>query len=166
MKARIMGRDTKFERWPNQFPGERVPPTLAQVYNSGISQKQVALHFGVSQSTVCRWMKKANLIARSSMALRDQWGDKNPRWKGLNADYATFHRRVEIKFGKPKRCDVCGTTDHNKLYDWANLTKNYHDLSDYKRMCRSCHRKYDNSFKNFHGRPYRERVCKLGMGKE
>ena len=36
----------------------------------------------------------------------------------------------------------------DKNYDWANLTGHYDDPNDYKRMCRSCHWKYDERIKN------------------
>jgi len=48
-------------------------------------------------------------------------------------------------------CEVCGAKDQNRSYDWANLTGKYDDPSDYKRMCRSCHWKYDKKHLNFKG---------------
>ena len=60
-------------------------------------------------------------------------------WKGDEATYAAFHYRVQSARGSEKRCEACGTTDPNKSYDWANLTGNYADISDYRRLCRSCH---------------------------
>lgn len=57
--------------------------------------------------------------------------------------YATYHHRVEVAKGKPRKCEVCGT-ESAKKYDWANLThSNYDDVNNYKRMCVSCHRKHD-----------------------
>ena len=35
--------------------------------------------------------------------------------------------------------------DPSCTYDWANLTGDYADVSDFARMCRSCHRRYDNA---------------------
>ena len=71
------------------------------------------------------------------------FGKNHPNWKGKKAKYGAFHERVKSKFGSPKRCTVCGTTDKNKLYEWANLSGEYNNISDYKRMCHSCHKKYD-----------------------
>lgn len=48
-------------------------------------------------------------------------------------------------------CDVCGTEDKSKSYDWANLTGDYDNPQDFKRMCRSCHWKYDKKHLNFKG---------------
>lgn len=58
--------------------------------------------------------------------------------------YSTLHGRVRKLRGAPSKCEVCGTTDENKRYEWANLDhKDYQDMSNYKRMCRSCHKKHD-----------------------
>jgi len=70
--------------------------------------------------------------------------DENPNWKGDNAtNNTTFHKRIGGLFGKPCICAICGTTDKDKTYDWACLTGKYEDINDYKRLCRSCHKKYD-----------------------
>ncbi len=69
--------------------------------------------------------------------------EKHPYWKGDNAKYSALHRRVEIKRGKPKFCEICKTSDKSKKYHWANLTGNFTDVMDYKRLCLRCHRKYD-----------------------
>jgi hypothetical protein len=53
--------------------------------------------------------------------------------------------------GSPKKCEICGESETKKHYDWANLTGNYEDPNDYKRMCRSCHWKYDKKSTNFKG---------------
>lgn len=60
-----------------------------------------------------------------------------------DAAYLRAHRAVDKARGKPKECSVCGATDPEKVYEWANLTGNYDDVSDYARMCRKCHRAYD-----------------------
>lgn len=70
--------------------------------------------------------------------------ENNPNWKGNNAtNLTTFHKRVEEEFGKPCFCAICETTDKEKTYDWACLTGKYEEINDYKRLCRSCHKKYD-----------------------
>ena len=81
---------------------------------------------------------------KHSEFMKNMKGDKNSNWKGDNAtDISTFHKRVESIAGKPCICAICGTTDKNKTYDWACLTRKYEDINDYKRLCRSCHKKYD-----------------------
>ncbi len=57
--------------------------------------------------------------------------------------YRGVHNWVERKLGKPKTCSEC--EDNTKTYyEWANISGNYlRELSDWKRLCASCHRKYD-----------------------
>lgn len=56
---------------------------------------------------------------------------------------STIHREVERILGKPKKCENCGDTTKNK-YDWANISGEYKDdITDYIRLCISCHRLYD-----------------------
>jgi hypothetical protein len=87
-------------------------------------------------------MKNHNIKPRVA-AKRNQFGKNNSSWKGDNASYTGFHARVERTRGKPKKCEVCNIDDPNRTYDWANLTGNYPDINDYKRMCRQCHWVYD-----------------------
>lgn len=72
---------------------------------------------------------------------RDQKGSKNSSWRGDAATYSALHARVETARGKPSVCEECGRTDGR--FEWANLTGNYADTSDYKRLCVSCHRHLD-----------------------
>ena len=116
---------------------------LAQLYESGHSQSECAMKLGVSQKVVFNAMIRLGIPRRRAIK-RNQHGSLNAYWKGDNAGYQAFHRRVEAANGKPKKCAVCGNTD-SRYYDWANLTGNYSQLTDYKRMCRSCHRRYDAS---------------------
>lgn len=74
------------------------------------------------------------------------YGPEHHNWKGNKASYDAFHHRVRFMKGEPKKCDVCGSTK-KKNYQWANLSGKYHDIFDYKRMCVSCHIKYDFSRK-------------------
>lgn len=85
-------------------------------------------------------MKNHGITARVA-AKRDQSGDKNSSWRGDEATYAAYHKRVEAARGKPNRCERCGT---KRKCEWANLTGDYADVNDYERICRSCHRKMDN----------------------
>ena len=122
------------------------PPAMvwavSRLYASGFTQDEVADRIGVSQKVVWNVMRRHN-IPRRAAAKRDQFGEKNHQWKGEEAGYQAMHLRVEKRYGKPMKCASCGTDDPTKSYDWANVTGNYHDPDDYRRMCRSCHRKFD-----------------------
>ena len=71
-------------------------------------------------------------------------GEKHPAWRGNNTKYVGLHSRVYRARGTKKICEICKTSDKNKTYEWANLTGNYKDIYDYKRMCKKCHKKYDS----------------------
>ena len=72
-------------------------------------------------------------------------GKNHPNWKGNNASYSAFHQRLHKIKGLPKKCEICGLNNKNRMYHWANLTGKFENIDDYKRMCVSCHRKFDFS---------------------
>lgn len=89
---------------------------------------------------------KALMRKQKTGHLNPSYGKKEEKafnWKGKQAGYEALHLRVKVKYGRPKRCEKCGTTNKRKIYDWANLTGKYDDPKDYSRMCRQCHAKYD-----------------------
>jgi len=71
-------------------------------------------------------------------------GAKSPNYKGENVKYSGLHNWVRQQLGRPSKCEICGTTTAKK-FEWANIDHKYRrNLADWKRMCRGCHRKYDN----------------------
>lgn len=61
----------------------------------------------------------------------------------VKSSYYTLHKWVEKMKGKPSLCEECGTTSA-KRYEWANMSGQYkQELSDWKRMCKVCHHRYD-----------------------
>lgn len=81
----------------------------------------------------------------ASRQLRDE---KSHNWKGVNVGYGGLHSWVKRHLGKPDICDNC---KKNKLYGkkihWANKSVKYkRDLSDWIRLCVSCHWKYDKVY--------------------
>ena len=58
-------------------------------------------------------------------------------------EYSTLHRWVRHHLGTPKRCDFCKRTEATRFH-WANKSQQYReDLSDWLRLCPSCHKRYD-----------------------
>lgn len=119
---------------------------MEKMYNANMTQTEIAEKLGVTQKVIWHSMKKLGIKARVAKK-RNQKKENNPNWKGNNVRYAMAHKRVENIRGKPKLCEVCGTTKA-KRYEWANLTGNYTDLLDYQRMCKSCHAKHDKIINN------------------
>lgn len=76
-------------------------------------------------------------------SLPPRLGADSPNWKGDDVGYAALHNWVERRLGKPSKCNQCGTEDA-ACFDWANKSGKYlRDLSDWERLCRSCHMKSD-----------------------
>lgn len=64
----------------------------------------------------------------------------NPAWRGDDASYVSKHRRIYRRYGQPKKCEFCGTTEYHR-YEWANITGQYLiDRWDWIRLCVPCHR--------------------------
>jgi hypothetical protein len=118
------------------------------LYESGASQLEVAQIMNTTQKVIWRVFKENKYKCRIAKK-RNQTKEDNDSWKGDHAGYSAFHRRMESLKGKPKKCELCGTTDPNKTYDWACMTGKYNDPADYKRLCRSCHWKHDKKYLNF-----------------
>ena len=87
-------------------------------------------------------------IPRRRQIKRDQRGSKNHMWRGGAAGYAAFHYRMTTLRGQPKKCEDCGTTDPTTGYEWASVSGNFSDPADYRRLCRSCHKRYDGIYRN------------------
>jgi len=69
--------------------------------------------------------------------------EKNPAWKGNKVKYMGLHNWIRRKLGTPKYCELCGRTD-KKMYHWCSKSSKYtRDLSDWIRLCPSCHKYYD-----------------------
>jgi len=132
----------------NQYTAREISDKreLQKAYENGLTQAEVGRIYGVSQKVVWSWFKKLGIKARVPKNT-NQFRENNASWKGDEAGIPAFHKRLVALYGYPKKCEVCGTTKA-KAYDWANLTGNYKDIKDYKRMCRSCHWKYDGKIKN------------------
>lgn len=115
---------------------------IAELYASGLTQQEIARRVGTTQKAVYGAMKRADISARPAIK-REQRGDANSSWKGDVAGYDALHVRLHRAKGLPSHCEVCGESDVSRRYEWANLTGNYKEINDYKRMCVPCHRRYD-----------------------
>jgi ferredoxin len=135
---------------PNRYSKIANPPkeVLENLYyNSFKTQSEIAIIFKTTQKVVFRWFKELGIKSRVA-AKRFQKGEKNDSWKGDKATYSAKHYRVRAQRGKADHCELCGRCDDGIVYDWANLTGNYSDINDYLMMCRSCHYKMDEHYKN------------------
>lgn len=116
---------------------------LIRAYHGlGLTQREIAQEFKSTQRVVHLAMKRWGVPTRPAQPRKTN-GAANSNWRGEKALYNALHRRLHVTLGQPKRCEQCGATDPNRSYDWANISGNYSDPRDYKRLCRSCHCKLD-----------------------
>jgi hypothetical protein len=77
----------------------------------------------------------------------DRRKEKNPYWSGDKILYRGLHLWISLNFGTPSICEDCHIPNKKK-YEWANISGLYkRERSDWKRLCTSCHRKFDNQLK-------------------
>lgn len=117
---------------------------MRSLYAAGYTQAEVGAFLGLSVKAVQGVFRRNGITPRPAIK-RDQRGPKNALWKGDQAGYKALHLRVYAERGKASTCSVCGRSDTEATYDWANLTGNYADTKDYAAMCRKCHRAYDKA---------------------
>ena len=83
------------------------------------------------------------------LEIRKKIGDANREeksglWTGDKVGYVGLHMWVYKHLGQPSYCAYCQSID-KKMYHWANISHCYRrDLSDWVRLCSSCHKLYDN----------------------
>jgi len=72
--------------------------------------------------------------------------EKHWAWKGNNVSYGSLHSWIKRNLGTPTKCEHCGQDGlTGKKIHWANKSGQYkRDLSDWLRLCVSCHREYDH----------------------
>lgn len=130
---------------PKVYPSKLVR-AVARLYAKGHTQAEVAKAISLTQKIVWRLMRRHGLRARVA-AKRSQKGPLNSSWKSTRASYSAYHLRVIAARGQPSKCEHCGTQKATR-FEWANMTGNYADVNDYKRLCASCHHKFDGTVRN------------------
>jgi len=94
-------------------------------------------------------------IRETNLRLRKRPPSGYGRFKKVNgkivinsSTYTAVHQWIVREKGRPKKCEMCGTTEKNR-YDWANKDHKYaRKLEDYMCLCVKCHRKYDKENNN------------------
>lgn len=80
-------------------------------------------------------------------------GEKNHQWKGDKVGYAGVHIWIRKTLGTPSTCEGCGKSGlMGKKIHWANKSGGYlREVTDWMRLCVSCHRKHDLSVSSLAG---------------
>ncbi len=77
--------------------------------------------------------------------LRRYWRkNPHPLYKGSEANYSAKHHRIHRRYGKADRCENPKCEGKSRIFEWANKSRKHLPVrSDWIRLCRSCHRKFD-----------------------
>lgn len=136
----------------NATPKNKLPnPPKEEIYDmywvKNWSQRKIGKHFGVDQIVVRRWLREYQIRSKTLSEAygggRPHSGEKHHNWAGDKVSYPALHAWVRKYRGTPRLCEHCGTKTAKK-YEWANVSHKYlRDLTDWVRLCTSCHRKFD-----------------------
>lgn len=90
-------------------------------------------------------LKRIHLSPKSEFKKGQISEEKHPSWKGDNIGRGGVHAWIKKHYGWPNYCEMCNKKDEEKLlYDWANISGKYRrERNDWKRLCRKCHRVFD-----------------------
>lgn len=114
-----------------------IHPRICEVCNKGFMTTASEIKRGGAKtcSRKC-WRKYLNKTIKK--------GKESPNWKGDRVGNGALHDWVKRELGKPKFCEECKKADKKK-YEWANISGEYkREVSDWKRLCTSCHKIFDN----------------------
>lgn len=99
-------------------------------------------------------------IEKIKIARAKQVGDNHPKWVGNDVKYQGLHGWIHRQWGKANKCDNTNCHYPRKnakgvlmekpyRYEWANINGKYtRDRKNWKMLCVSCHRLFDNCNKD------------------
>ncbi len=84
--------------------------------------------------------------ARMAQATREagKVREKHPNWKGDEAGYQAIHAYARRNF-QEQSCEHCGTESTKREWAMIHGKEMSRERSDWLRLCRSCHWKYDKT---------------------
>ena len=103
----------------------------------------------IEKNRLAQLGSKHSLETKLKMREHGQKSEKNVNWKGTEVGYRALHYWIERQLGKPTKCEHCSKDNlYSKAIHWANKSGEYRrDITDWIRLCVSCHAKYDVSLK-------------------
>lgn len=87
----------------------------------------------------------AEAKVKMSLAKKGKTRERANKWQGNNVTKGAKHLWIKRHYGKADHCEN-NTLHKSKRYEWANISGKYlREVTDYRQLCTSCHRKYDNA---------------------
>jgi hypothetical protein len=102
---------------------------------------------GVKNPKHSDWLKKNPNLYWLGKKRPELSQEKNAQWKGGDVGYRGLHIWVNNMLGKPDTCEHCGKSGLiGQRIHWANKSHQYkREISDWLRLCASCHKEYDKN---------------------
>lgn len=149
MKGHHASRVTEFKKG-RKLPPETIEKMRGRIpWNKGLASPFLGKKnpfFGKTHTAESNEKNRQWHLGRkpNSNQLRSLSLGRLARFKGNSAGYDAFHKRVSAIKGRPAHCEFCKKTGGgSRGYHWANLTRRYFDVEDYKRLCSRCHWHFD-----------------------
>lgn len=84
-------------------------------------------------------------------------GVKNHKWRGDEVGNMALHDWIKRYYGLASKCENRKCLGKSKIYQWANISGKYkRRRSDFKQLCVSCHRRYDDRKRRLLGHKIRQ----------
>ena len=92
------------------------------------------------------WNKGIHHLSGLPKPWKVLYEENNAYWKGENVGYRGLHYWVIKHLGQPTICEYCGKDGlKGKQIHWANKSHKYlRKLTDWLRLCASCHKSFDS----------------------
>lgn len=85
-------------------------------------------------------------MSEEQKAIRSAYrGEFSGSWSGDEVGYHGIHKWLRREFGKANMCESKKCEGWCKQYDWAKIKGKKYERKreNFKKLCTSCHRKYD-----------------------
>ena len=119
---------------------------------NGLSKRRILSAEHRLKLSIAQAGKRYTPESRKKMSLSKS-GKNHFGWKGSDSvdkrikNYSGIHNWIKNHYGRADRCEEEACTGECKTYDWANISGEYKRIiSDWKKLCRSCHKKLDYSY--------------------
>jgi hypothetical protein len=112
------------------------------VWNKGKGGYKLSPQSEEKKEKIREIMNRPEMREKIAAQLRNE---NNPLWRGNDVGYSGLHSWLKRKLGKPMICEHCGKkVERPTQIHWANKYHTYkRNLTDWIRLCSSCHKKYD-----------------------
>lgn len=106
-----------------------------------------------------KWSNKVKKkISKSNTGKKQKTGIESAHWIGNKVKYHSMHLWIRRVWGQPQYCEFCRINNAPKnkgrkrdYFNWSMKHGTYsRERTDWIRLCRSCHCKYDKLVNNFY----------------